>query len=1148
MNESLPPQVESLLDHYSRETRARGEAYFKAGRVGISSTSKWDRSIQIKGGVRGSRSQPYDLSIVISLTSKEASVASSSCSCPVGYFCKHGVATILQANSENPALFSTVVSSIAPKSNISSAKKIQETPINKSFTTPTQQEISPALRKWLEEEEKEQEFISTVHEEKHLFLELDIKKNQNFSVPTYHLYSAISIEPSFKIHTRWQKIGPYDIATLAQLKDPETVQLFQKLIVARTLQNNVENFNRGLVDIHEILVIAANLGRLLPPNQKNKLVRVGEPKTAKAVWITDSLGNLTPGFEFEMKQLQFLHLPRPFYWNRETLEIGAVDCGMNPIELQKWLSAPEIKLQEVSKVAEKMVEKHSTLPPPKEVKLVVVENPIKEAFLYLRPSKRYDLPEGIAEVIYHYDSERVSPQMPGTWIHKSTPEGIIRITRDLAWEKIKLQELKNAQLFDLSETVGKGAKALILGPDPDPDPYGIMDEDEGWEDDWEEDLEEESDEEFWRNFLEKGLPKLQKLGWIVQIDSQFPYRKIEIESWYSDLSTEGKGGEWFSLDLGIQVEGEKIPLIPILMRWLRSFDNASEAKDYLKNRMEETISMELEDGRKILLPTERVRTMCHLFVEIFDQESSGRMLRLNKFSAAMAFDSLGDWDLPWKPLKSLEVIRDSIRGALKPKGVGKISGLKAELRPYQQEGIGWLKSLSTGSLGGILADDMGLGKTIQTLAWICGVMKEKKGPALVVAPKSLMANWMAEAERFAPHLKVHLSHGKERTKSEGTLKKADLVLTTYALLLQDDELLQKIEFHAIFLDEAQTIKNSKSKYFEKACALKGKNRFCLTGTPLENHLGELWSLFQFTNPGYLGSEKQFKTLFRNPIEKESDNFCLESLKRRIQPFMLRRTKDLVAKELPAKTEQIQRVTLESEQRDLYETLRVMMDKRIRDEIRKKGFARSQITILDALLKLRQCCCDPRLLKVDAARKVKSSSKLEHLFELVPEMVEEGRRILIFSQFTTMLQLIENRLIDEKIPYLKLTGETENRGELVKKFQTGKIPVFLLSLKAGGSGLNLTAADTVIHYDPWWNPAVENQATDRAHRIGQEKPVFIHKLITEGTVEEKILKLQEKKRALAGGILEGKGLEKEQFTENDLDFLLAPIAEIVKRGN
>jgi len=1147
MNESLPPQVESLLDHYSRETRARGEAYFKAGMVRISSTSKWDRSIQIKGGVRGSRSQPYDVLIVISLSSKEASVASSACSCPVSYFCKHGVATILQANSENPSLFSTVGGHTAPKSNISSAKKIQETPTTKSFATPTQEVISPALRKWLEEEEREQEFISSVHEEKHLFLELDIKKNQNVSVPTYHLYSAISIEPSFKIHTRWQKIGPYDIATLAQLKDPETVPLFQKLIVARTLQNNVENFNRGLVDIHEILVIAANLGRLLPPNQKNKRIGVGEPKTAKAVWITDSLGNLTPGFEFEMKQLQFLHLPRPLYWNRETFEIGAVDCGMNPIELQKWLSAPQIRLHEVSKVAEKMVEKHPTLPPPKEVKVVVVENPTKEAYIYLRPSKRYDLPEGIAEVIFQYDSERVSPQVSGSSIHKSTQEGIIRITRDLAWEKKKLQELKNAQLFDLSETLEKSSKATIFGPDYD----AIMDEDEdyGWEDDWEEvEDEEESDEEFWRNFLENGVPKLQKLGWTTQVDSQFPYRKIEIESWYSDLSTEGKGGEWFSLDLGIQVEGEKIPLIPILMRWLRSFDNASEAKDYLKKRMEETISMELEDGRKILLPTERVRTMCHLFVEIFDQESSGRMLRLNKFSAAMAFDSLGDWDLSWKPLKSLEVIRDSIRGALKPKGVGKISGLKAELRPYQQEGIGWLKSLSTGSLGGILADDMGLGKTIQTLAWICGEMKEKKGPVLVVAPKSLMANWMAEAERFTPHLKVHLSHGKERIRAEDPLKKADLILTTYALLLQDEELLQKIEFHAIFLDEAQTIKNSKSKYFEKACGLKGKNRFCLTGTPLENHLGELWSLFQFINPGYLGGEKQFKTLFRNPIEKESDNFCLESLKRRIQPFMLRRTKDLVAKELPPKTEQIQRVTLESDQRDLYETLRIMMDKRIRDEIKKKGFARSQITILDALLKLRQCCCDPRLLKVDAAKKVKSSAKMEHLFELIPEMVEEGRRILLFSQFTTMLQLIENRLIDEKIPYLKLTGETENRGELVKKFQTAKIPVFLLSLKAGGSGLNLTAADTVIHYDPWWNPAVENQATDRAHRIGQEKPVFIHKLISEGTVEEKILKLQKKKRALAGGILEGKGLEKEQFSEKDLAFLLAPIGEIVKKSD
>jgi SNF2 family DNA or RNA helicase len=320
------------------------------------------------------------------------------------------------------------------------------------------------------------------------------------------------------------------------------------------------------------------------------------------------------------------------------------------------------------------------------------------------------------------------------------------------------------------------------------------------------------------------------------------------------------------------------------------------------------------------------------------------------------------------------------------------------------------------------------------------------------------------------------------------------------------------------LDEAQYIKNPRAKVAQAACRVLARHRICLSGTPIENHLGELWSLMHFLIPGYLGTEDTFQKTFRKPIEEEGDVEKNALLKKRIAPLVLRRTKDQVAKELPPKTIMVHLVELHSDQKDLYETVRATMDKRVREAIAARGIEQSQIVFLDALLKLRQICCDPRLLPPDFADGVRRSAKLDYLTELLATLIEEGRRILIFSQFTTMLALIEEHLVKTKVPFLKLTGGSKDRGALVEQFQSGKFPVFLISLKAGGTGLNLTAADTVIHYDPWWNPAAEAQATDRAYRIGQDKPVFVHKLLCQETVEERIHKLQQEKAKLADGLL------------------------------
>jgi SNF2 family DNA or RNA helicase len=346
--------------------------------------------------------------------------------------------------------------------------------------------------------------------------------------------------------------------------------------------------------------------------------------------------------------------------------------------------------------------------------------------------------------------------------------------------------------------------------------------------------------------------------------------------------------------------------------------------------------------------------------------------------------------------------------------------------------------------------------------------------------------------------------------------------------------LRQQRFHLLILDESQYIKNSRSKAAQTAGLLQARHRLCLTGTPMQNHLGELWSQFHFLMPGLLGDEKIFNADFRKPIEKEGDGERNALLIRRIKPFMLRRTKDNVAKELPPKTEMVRMVELAGAQRDLYETVRLAMDSKVREEIARKGVARSQIVILDALLKLRQVCCDPRLLKAGGALKANApSAKLQVLMELVDELLAEGRKLLVFSQFTSMLSLIEAELQARAVPYALLTGDTGDRAAQVDAFQGGEVPVFLISLKAGGVGLNLTAADTVIHYDPWWNPAAENQATDRAWRIGQDKPVFVYRLIARGTLEEKIQELQRTKAGLADAVLAGGETQGLQITAEDL---------------
>jgi superfamily II DNA or RNA helicase len=467
-------------------------------------------------------------------------------------------------------------------------------------------------------------------------------------------------------------------------------------------------------------------------------------------------------------------------------------------------------------------------------------------------------------------------------------------------------------------------------------------------------------------------------------------------------------------------------------------------------------------------------------------------------------------------------------------------GLTATLRHYQEDGLSWLWFLHRHSLSGILADDMGLGKTVQALALLQQARNtEGSAPSLVVAPTSVLPNWQREAERFTPGLRVAVWHGQDRRERVEDLAGADVVLTSYALARRDRDELLRTRWRYVLLDEAQNIKNAGSATAQACKALPADHRLALTGTPLENRLSELWSIFDFLMPGFLGAEEDFAERYEQPIEVGADLGARERLRRRVQPFVLRRLKTEVARDLPPKTETVAYCEMEPAQAALYREVLEESRAKVEESIQKVGFKRARVSILAALLRLRQVCNDPRLLKLPGTASLPPSAKLQRFDELVDDLLAEGHRALVFSQFTEMLRLLEAHATERNVAFLSLDGRTRDRMSRVDAFnREDGPPIFFISLKAGGTGLNLTAADYVIHYDPWWNPAVEDQATDRTHRIGQTRAVIAYKLITRGTVEEKILALQQRKRELAQGILGPGGGLSEGLTEQDVETLFA----------
>ena len=578
--------------------------------------------------------------------------------------------------------------------------------------------------------------------------------------------------------------------------------------------------------------------------------------------------------------------------------------------------------------------------------------------------------------------------------------------------------------------------------------------------------------------------------------------------------------KWFNLDLNVQYEDQRVPIELIWEAW-------TQGKRYVQ----------LKDGSYTSLPESWLNKVGHKLKALgFDPEKPPKQ-HFNQFEAPILEKILED--LPQARTDEFFVnLRRKISNFEQIAQMVPPKELQATLRPYQINGLSYLHFLREYGFGGILADEMGLGKTVQTLAFIqLMVNKGADNPNLIVVPTSVLPNWEREAAKFVPNLSRLTIYGSKREHLFQSIQGANLIITTYALLRRDLDELLKFKYSTVILDEAQNIKNPNTITARSVRRLDADMRLCLSGTPIENNLFELWSLFEFLMPGFLGSQHSFQRGIVKPI-KDGDEETLDYLRTRVKPFILRRTKAEVAKDLPPKIETTHYCELVEEQRDLYNALAKKLKDQVLRDVDEKGMAKSQMSILDALLKLRQICCHPRLLKLDMPGMQTNlpSGKFDAFKDLVTDIIEGGHKVLVFSQFVQMLHVIRSWLQIREIPFAYLDGSSKDRFEQVDRFNdTPEIPIFLISLKAGGTGLNLTSADYVIHYDPWWNPAVENQATDRTHRIGQKRQVFAYKMICQNTVEEKILKLQEMKRDVAEAIIPGQTALKS-LTRDDLEML------------
>lgn len=1073
-----------ILRNIGDKTYARGESYFQRGHVLYTRLEdKGDDYTDIYGSVTGSGKNIYLQEITLNWEGGYCHI-DGECSCPVSYNCKHVVAVCLQYEQDN-----------------------------KPAKVPDKDCLN-----WIDS------------------FELESNLNKTISGKEYIVYllKPIADKPGiFKVEvlvTRQLKSGgmgkgrKVNLSNVSQITfAPHYVQAIDtdiaRLIASdsgfsgygwegQRLQGNL-----GYLGLIKML----NTGRCFWLETDTPLSLSQQSRQLSTIWQYDDNGVARLNLSIDSTGKLILTDP-PMYLDIDKQIIGPLaKNSFTGGQLLQLLNLPAIPSELVTQFSQKLVEKipDSQLPPPAVVTIEEINGFLPTPHLLLTTLGIDGRCFYSMQLQFDYKNYRLHHAGEEKYYQGKLNGNLVRIERNQSAEADAVQQIK---------TLGFTAKITPLENGLFFISYQANNIDENIT--------------RFNGFIKDVIPRLQQQGWHVDIDESFNLVFHEADHWHAEIEEESEHSDWFDLRFDIEINGRAIALFPLIIAVINNYNLET---------LPDTLSLPISDNEFVSINSAQIKPILQTLYELYDHENllQNNSLRLSRFDVARLseLELLSTSNTQWRGGKTLRELGHKLKNFQGIKTVAVPSGLAANLRDYQQVGLNWLQFLKQHMFGGILADDMGLGKTVQTLAHILYEKEQglAKKPSLIIAPTSLMSNWRRESNQFAPALKVLVLQGPNRHRLFSQIEENDIVLSTYPLVHRDQEKLLAHEYHILVLDEAQIVKNPKAKVSKAVRLIKAEQRLCLTGTPMENHLGELWSLFDFIMPGFLGDLKEFNSLFRTPIEKQGNNERRKQLVKRITPFMLRRTKLEVAKELPEKIEIVQTVLLQEKQAALYESIRISMEQKVRQAIADKGLARSHITILDALLKLRQVCCDPRLVPLSQAKKVNESAKLEWLIQVLPEMVEEGRRILLFSQFTTMLSLIERELEKNDISYTKLTGQTRNRDEAIDKFKSGNTSVFLISLKAGGVGLNLTEADTIIHYDPWWNPATENQATDRAHRIGQNKKVFVYKLITENSVEEKIIALQKNKQALAQGIYAG-NLNKagDQLSANDFQQLFTPL--------
>ena len=1076
--------LQSDIRHACGDTYySRGKKYFDDNRVmDLYIEQEEPFFIILSTSIEGSRNNYYDQKIRIDWSKNyNAATIDGDCSCPMEFNCKHIAAACLEYMT-------------------ASTQAMQAT------------DATPSCLEWLNNFEQAATTLNTKEE----FIAYVLKPSKTSHVFTLDLIITKENKKGGLNKGRKTTLNnlrySYGYTSYIQTVDEEIALLLSSL--KHTYQGSPELVgSTGAIAISKIL----QTDRLFWLSHQSPALHYDDERTIEFLWQQQ---------ENKDYKLKVLLIPTatliltdpPLYIDEQQNTLGSITkLNISNEQLEKIVSAPPVPEKYVDEFSQRLTIDFPSipLPAPKKIEITELSNlmptPTLTLFGLQVNQSQYS---HFIQLNFNYDDKTISAYTPDSFAIIKTEQEIFRIQRDIDTESLAFK-----QLIDLGFTPAelRNREELVFLSPADGSIINSANR--------------------WADFITNEIPQLEKQGWIIETDDNFKLNFQTADDWQTNI--EETNNDWFEMNFQVNVNGQKVALLPLIMPAI---------ENYALNDLPESLSIQVEEHTYINIPSSQLKPFLDIVYELFDGMSinDNGSLTLSRFNAAtLAELDSGNYGIfsingGKKLLETGKKLKDFKGIETTPPPVG----LNATLRDYQQQGLNWLQFLREYNFAGILADDMGLGKTVQTLAHLL-VEKEAgrmTSPCLIIAPTSLMGNWRREATRFTPDLKILTLQGSDRKQHFDELNEYDLILTTYPLLPRDKETLLTVDYHYLVLDEAQVIKNPKSQAARTVREIKTSHRLCLTGTPMENHLGELWAQFDFLMPGFLGDNAFFKKIYRTPIEMHGDQQQRERLSKRLQPFMLRRTKQEVATELPPKTEIIRSIPLYDTQAALYESIRITMEKKVRDAIANKGLARSHITILDALLKLRQTCCDPRTLSLKEAQKITESAKLDLLMEMLPEQLEEGRRILVFSQFTKMIALIEKELNARKIEYSKLTGQTKKRDEAIERFKSGEADIFLISLKAGGVGLNLTEADTVIMYDPWWNPAVETQAADRAHRIGQDKPVFVYKLITENTVEEKILAMQEKKRALADSIYNGGKKEQSlKLSSDDLTELFKPLS-------